>query len=86
MKFNLPSSDTSKLFKTDTEATNFQKVLEAIDKEKMSMKSSSGTEFYMCLDTEVCEILLKVYLEKELLVSPNYFPLCCFYNMLYRIV
>ena len=37
MKFNLPSSDTSKLFKTDTEATNFQKVLEAIDKEKMSI-------------------------------------------------
>ena len=37
MKFNLPSSDTSKLFKTDTEATNFQKVLEQIDKEKMSI-------------------------------------------------
>jgi len=37
MKFNLPSSETSKLFETDTEATNFQKVLEQIDKEKMSI-------------------------------------------------
>ena len=37
MKFNLPSADISKIFKTDLEANNFEKVLEQVDKEKISI-------------------------------------------------
>lgn len=37
MKFNLPSADISKIFKTDLEANNFVKVLEQVDKEKISI-------------------------------------------------
>ena len=37
MRFNLPSSETSKLFETQLERTNFEKILHQIDKEQLSI-------------------------------------------------
>ena len=37
MKFNLPSSETSNLFETKLETTNFEKILQHVDREQLSI-------------------------------------------------